>query len=52
MRKAMPDFAKMIDWIDKTGYDVDIPGLTKKYGIRPMTFEHWIKKVKLPARVQ
>jgi uncharacterized protein YbjT (DUF2867 family) len=52
MRKAMPDFAKMIDWIDKTGYSVDIPGLAKKYGIRPMTFEHWVKKAKWPARAK
>ncbi len=50
MRKAMPDFAKMIEWIDKTGYNVDIPGLAKKYGIRPMNFEHWVKKVKWPAK--
>jgi uncharacterized protein YbjT (DUF2867 family) len=51
MRKTMPDFAKMIEWIDKVGYSVDINGLTKKYGIKPISFEDWAKKVKWPSSV-
>lgn len=51
IRKTMPDYAKMIEWIDRVGYSVDIKGLVKKYGIKPVKFEDWAKKVKWPASV-
>jgi len=49
VRKAMPDFAKMIEWIDSNGYNVDIDGLVNKYGIRPVTFKQFLAKLKLPS---
>lgn len=51
MRKSMPDYVKMIEWIDRVGYSVDIKGLVKKYGIKPVNFEKWAKKVKWAVKV-
>ncbi len=44
IRKAMPDFAMMMEWINSTGYSVDIKALTEEYGIKPLTFEEWALK--------
>jgi uncharacterized protein YbjT (DUF2867 family) len=41
VRKASADFAAMLEWFDRVGYDVDIAGNAKKYGIRPTTFAEW-----------
>jgi hypothetical protein len=31
----------MLEWFDRVGYDADIPGNAKKYGIRPTTLAEW-----------
>ena len=35
----------MLEWFDKVGYDVDVPALTREYGIRPKTLHDWASKV-------
>jgi hypothetical protein len=34
----------MLDWFDRVGYGADIPGLEKKYGIRPIKLKDWAAK--------
>jgi uncharacterized protein YbjT (DUF2867 family) len=41
VRKASEDYAKMLEWFDRVGYDVDIPALQKQYGYRPTSFADW-----------
>ena len=35
VRKNSEDFALMLEWFERVGYDVDIAGLERKSGIRP-----------------
>jgi uncharacterized protein YbjT (DUF2867 family) len=44
VRKFSADFALMFEWFDRTGYDVDIPGLARETGIRPLTLPAWAAK--------
>jgi uncharacterized protein YbjT (DUF2867 family) len=46
VRKASADYALMLEWFDRVGYDADIPALAKRYGIRPTTLAEWAAKVK------
>ena len=48
IKRTMPDYAKMMEWMDKVGYSVVIPALTTKYGIQLVTFDQFAKKVKWP----
>jgi len=41
VRKASEDFALMLEWFDAVGYDADIAGNAKRYGIRPTPFREW-----------
>ncbi len=41
VRKASDDFAAMLEWFDRVGYDVDIAGNAKKYGVTPTRFTDW-----------
>jgi uncharacterized protein YbjT (DUF2867 family) len=41
VRKASEDYALMLEWFDRVGYDVDIPTLTKEYGITQLTLAEW-----------
>lgn len=41
VRKFSEDYAIMLEWFDRIGYDVDIGGLAARYGIRPATFAEW-----------
>ncbi len=45
VRKFSEDFASMLEWFDRMGYDVDIPGLEKKYAIAPTTLAEWAASV-------
>jgi uncharacterized protein YbjT (DUF2867 family) len=47
VRKWSEDYALMLEWFDRVGYDVDIPALIKKYGIRPLTLDAWVKEAPL-----
>jgi uncharacterized protein YbjT (DUF2867 family) len=41
VRKASDDFATMLEWFDKVGYDVDIAATAKRYGVKPTRFADW-----------
>lgn len=45
VREMSEDFALMLEWFDKVGYDADIEGNARKYGIEPTSFEAWAKQV-------
>ena len=46
IRKSSEDFAIMLEWFDRVGYDVDIAGNAKKYGIKPTTLGEWAASVR------
>ena len=46
VRKNSEDFALMLEWFERVGYDVDIPANTKEYGIRPTTLAEWASTLK------
>ena len=41
VRKNSEDFALMLEWFDKAGYDVDIAGNAKEFGIKPTSLVEW-----------
>jgi uncharacterized protein YbjT (DUF2867 family) len=41
VRKGSEDYALMLEWFDRVGYDVDIEGTAREFGIRPTTFAEW-----------
>jgi uncharacterized protein YbjT (DUF2867 family) len=41
VRKNNLDFALMLDWFDRVGYDADIPALTREFSIPPTTLAAW-----------
>jgi len=41
VRKNSEDFALMLEWFERTGYDVDIPALEREFGIPPTRFTDW-----------
>jgi len=41
VRQFSADFASMLEWFDRVGYDADIAGVTAELGVRPQTFEAW-----------
>jgi uncharacterized protein YbjT (DUF2867 family) len=45
VRKGSADFAAMLEWFDRVGYDADIPATSKESGIRPTTVREWAGKV-------
>jgi len=46
VRKASEDNALMLEWFDRIGYDADIPGNAKRYGIKPTTLAQWAASVR------
>ena len=45
VRKNSEDFALMLEWFERVGYDVDIPGLAHESGIRPATLDEWTARL-------
>jgi uncharacterized protein YbjT (DUF2867 family) len=41
VRKGSEDYAIMLEWFDRVGYNVNIPGLAKRYGIALTKFKEW-----------
>ena len=41
VRKMSADFATMLEWFDRVGYDVDIERTAKENGIRPTSLATW-----------
>lgn len=45
VRKASADFATMLEWFDRVGYDADIKARAQESGIRPTAFSDWVRTV-------
>jgi uncharacterized protein YbjT (DUF2867 family) len=41
VRKGSEEFAIMLEWFDRVGYDADIEGNAREFGIRPTRFREW-----------
>lgn len=41
VRKASDDYALMLEWFDRVGYDVDIRRNAETYGVRPTSLAEW-----------
>jgi len=46
IRKFSEDYALMLEWFDKVGYDADIEKNANESGIKPTRFNEWVKTVK------
>ena len=46
VRKASEDYALMLEWFDRVGYNADISGNVKRYGIKPTTLAEWAASVR------
>jgi uncharacterized protein YbjT (DUF2867 family) len=44
IRKNSEDFALMLEWFDRVGYDADIAGVQKRFGFKPTTLADWAAK--------
>jgi uncharacterized protein YbjT (DUF2867 family) len=47
VRKNSDDFATMLEWFDRVGYDVDIPAIEKEFGIRGTRLAEWAARQKV-----
>jgi uncharacterized protein YbjT (DUF2867 family) len=41
VRKNSEDFALMLEWFERVGYDADIGELEREFGIRPTRLREW-----------
>ena len=46
VRKNSEDFALMLEWFEKVGYDADIAGNAKTYGVKPTSLKEWAVTLK------
>ncbi len=46
VRKNSEDFALMLDWFNRVGYDADIEGTAREFGITPTRLEDWAKTLR------
>jgi uncharacterized protein YbjT (DUF2867 family) len=44
VRKNSEDLALMLEWFDRVGYDADITGLEREFGVTMTSFEAWARK--------
>lgn len=44
VRKNSEDFAIMLEWFDRVGYDADIAGLEREFGVTMTSLEAWARK--------
>ena len=49
VRKGSEDFAIMLEWFDRVGYNADIEGNAKRYGIEPTTLREWAEEALVGA---
>jgi hypothetical protein len=50
VRKGSEDFALMLEWFDRVGYDADIPARSRESGIPPTIFSEWASRVNWSER--
>jgi uncharacterized protein YbjT (DUF2867 family) len=46
VRKNSEDFALMLEWFEAVGYDADIAGNARTYGVKPTTIGEWAAHLK------
>jgi uncharacterized protein YbjT (DUF2867 family) len=46
VRKSSEEFAVMLEWFDRVGYDADIAGNAARYRIPPTSFRDWARSVR------
>jgi uncharacterized protein YbjT (DUF2867 family) len=46
VRKNSDDIALMLEWFERVGYDADIEGNAKEYGVKPTSLSEWASKLK------
>jgi uncharacterized protein YbjT (DUF2867 family) len=46
VRKGSADFAAMLEWFDRVGYNADIAANSRESGIRPTTLSEWAPRQK------
>jgi uncharacterized protein YbjT (DUF2867 family) len=46
VRKNSEDMALMLEWFERVGYDADIAGNAKQYGVKPTTLAEWASSLK------
>lgn len=46
VRKNSDDFALMLEWFERVGYDVDIAANAQEYGVKPTSLSAWASKQK------
>jgi uncharacterized protein YbjT (DUF2867 family) len=44
VRKGSEDYAIMLEWFDAVGYDADIEGTAREFGVRPTRFGDWAER--------
>jgi len=44
VRKNSEDMALMLEWFDSTGYNADIAGLEREFGVKMLSLEAWARK--------
>ena len=50
IRKNSEDFALMLEWFERVGYDADIAGNAREYGVRPTTLREWAARTEAVAQ--
>jgi uncharacterized protein YbjT (DUF2867 family) len=46
VRQSSMEFAIMLEWFDRVGYNADIEGMARESGIKPTKLAEWARKVK------
>jgi len=49
IRKASADYALMLEWFDRVGYDADIPGLEREFEVELQKLEGWAQRAVVPT---
>jgi uncharacterized protein YbjT (DUF2867 family) len=50
VRKNSEDFALMLEWFERVGYDADIAANASVYGVKPTSLSAWASKLKADSR--
>jgi uncharacterized protein YbjT (DUF2867 family) len=51
VRKNSEDYALMLEWFDRVGYDADIEGMSRESGIKPTRFSDWSARANWKSEV-
>ena len=47
VRKHNEDFALMLEWFERVGYDANIPALEREFGFKPRSFAAWAEHLRM-----